>query len=326
MEIKENYITVINDLENTNTINYDNLTLNNIITKDDVNSLKNSINLCIDKLSGICSDQFCQLCQNGNYIQTLINKQYKRVKKFNDTTDSITAVFADSMINGIQLSSNTSINLLTYDQKKGYSLVKTLNNQTGNLSGIQTIIINGNRYSYSEVNEGIVNLGYFKNFSVPILKTINGVSGKLNLPQGVVYQTTDIFREETCDSLGTVYLSSFFNMTLTVKDTEFKNLYIENTSNTSNSAVINLKFLNDNTLVCNSHIIHNSITSTKINGIFDNNVLTFLYAIQNEEYKNIIGFVPGTIDTQTNGRSYELKFSEQISDGDVQVFYLKKGK
>lgn len=328
MEIKENYITVITNYnaENKFDINYDNLSSKNIISVSDVNTLVSDINTCLTKLSSLCTDQFCQLCQNGGWITTIVDNHYKRVKSFNGVSGAITATFADSKINNQALSTNTSINLLTFDPKKGYKFVTSLNGSQRSLSGIEKITINGNEYGYSKSNKGIVNLGGYKQINEPILKTINGVNGHLHLPIGVIFEE----KYTNCNIDGTIDLTELFkDKVLTVNDTVFNRLYIE-TVGPRDESIINLDYLNNNSIFGDFCSIRIGTTITaNTAATFEitesNDILAILYGIQDNVYKSIkeVESVSSTDITKT----FNLKFNEVIQGNkNLNIFYLKRGK
>lgn len=304
MNTKENYKIVLNNPSST--FSYDNIDYINVISVDDINNLVNSVNDYIDILSGMQTEDFCQFVTDPyTYIETVTDCTFPRVKYFNDTTENIKVVKSDSTINNLPLSS-TNFNLMVQNESNPITFVTSINGSTGNINGIQYIKINNEIYNYTESNQGVVNLRNLLTGNT-YLKSINDCSGKLFLPSGVTYKDKTI----TCNSNGVLNLSNLVNSYLNVSNKTFNTLYVENVDENDPKSVINLKYFNDHrdSLRVNSYSIElsaenisNDQLTANIPVINDTNFVSYIYGIQDGEYKKIVGY-----DTNGQGNnSFEI--------------------
>lgn len=296
MENKENYNIVLSslDISKEESISfYNNLTSTNVISIEDVNNLASDIKFCIEALSSIYTDQFCQFCQNTKdyYIQ-LTDDTFPRVKYYNDITTSISAVFSNSTINNIALSSLSSINLISYSEDEKYNIVSSINGHNGRLKGIEKITINGNTFAYNETNKGIINLGNYKTDADEIVYSINGLNGTLeNQPEGIKTATI----KSPCNENGFLDASLMFSNYLSEKYPSFNYLYVNNVDTNNLCSIINLKYVNEQ----NSSLkikkkdvyitsVENGLSAVTVPSLtLDGNFLSFVYGIQNGQFKRI---------------------------------------
>ena len=292
MNTKENYKIKLKSISSD--FSYDDLISENVISIDDVNNLKENINLNIDILTGIQNNQFCQFVSDPYaYIEIVSDRAFPRVKYFNNQTNNIKIVSADSTINGHPLS-DYKFNLLTQNNGQNFiTFVNSINGAVGNVNGIQQIVINGETYSYTQNNQGVVNLRNLLTGN-NYLKTINGQSGNLFLPSGITFNGKTI----TCKYDGILDISEFLDSYLNTTNKTFETLYIENVDEENLNSVINLKYFQDhkdeleikshNTTLTYENIVTNN--KIKIHPINDNKFVSYIYGIQDSQYKKIIGY------------------------------------
>lgn len=344
MNTKENYKIKLKSISSD--FSYDDLISENVISIDDVNNLKENINLNIDILTGIQNNQFCQFVSDPYaYIEIVSDRAFPRVKYFNDQTNNIKIVSADSTINGHPLS-DYKFNLLTQNNGQNFiTFVNSINGAVGNVNGIQQIVVNGETYSYTQNNQGVVNLRNLLTGN-NYLKTINGQSGNLFLPSGITFNGKTI----TCKYDGILDISEFLDSYLNTTNKTFETLYIENVDEENLNSVINLKYFQDhkdeleikshNTTLTYENIVTNN--KIKIHPINDNNFVSYIYGIQDSQYKKIIGYglaeseYSFQIDLYKNGipltfvllekatnSSCVLKLNKFGSPGNVSLRYSK---
>ena len=301
MENKENYYKTLTDLSSTidQNVFYENLTSTNVISVEDTNELLSSINFCVDTLSALCTTDFCQLCENTyNYYIKLTDQVFPRVKYYNEKTTAVSAIFSNSKINNIPLSSTPSlaINLLTYPKNGTFDLVSSINCHTGNISGVERIIINGDIFQWSQTNRGKINLGSFKTTMGTYLTSVNNVGGVLEgMPTGIKYNGV----VKSCDQTGLVDVSNIFNDYMISSNLRFTNLYVNTVKQNNPKSVINKRYITDhlNPLKIKSKTItvetvgSDGKTAINISLVNDSNFLAYIYGFQNNKQKRIDRYI-----------------------------------
>lgn len=336
MENKENYRVKITDLSSNYIISsfYDELISTNIITTNDVNSLILSTNFCINTLSSICTDQFCQLCQNTfNYYINLTDTKFPRIKYYNNKTNSISAVFSNSTINDFYLSS-TPINLISYPKGTTYNLVKSINGATGSISGIEKIIINNISYEWNIANKGKINLGNFIKLD-SIVTSINNNSGVVLSVAGIKYNNAVL--KSMSNNKGIIDITSYINKYINNDQLYFKHLYVNNIDERNNNSVINLNYIkNIPSLQIKSKIINLNVGDIVIDGtssiiyidpISDGNFLSYIYGIQDNIYHQGLSYGvadPSSIKFEPNLYSKGIPLTFVILEGNMNTTFNLK--
>lgn len=164
--------TLFNISNKQNIDNFDSVTSTNIITPFDINELISGINGCINYISALSYENdsnFADFWQNPqNYVIKTIDNNFQYVRTFNNITGNVIGV-SGITINNITYNSYDNPNPDIGDYLTLYNFphhifkaVTTFNNKSGDVSGVSTIKINKKLYSYTDINKGVPNLGYYK--------------------------------------------------------------------------------------------------------------------------------------------------------------------
>lgn len=331
---KQNYktrFTTLSALQQS--VNFDNIQQKNIIITPQLNDLIENINLCIDNLQYVLTNQFCDLLEDPyTYINDIIDQKFPRVKYFNNQTGNITTVLSNLKLNDQYLSASKfddCINLLINKSGKPFSVVNTINGQNGAVTIPTAIIFNNKTFIYTEENYGVINLG--NNLIVKNVTPVTSINGNTeliinNLPSGIHFidNTDNLEYVVKVDINGNIDINNSVNemfkaIYMSIESKNFDSLLIENVGDSATS-VVNRKFVNQNNNIIIKSISFNKETNqqpTKVNiTLDDENFLSFIYCYQNSKIYNII-------EVNKNSNNINLTFDKQLEVGQYKLFYLK---
>lgn len=300
---KQNYKTRFTNLSSLQQgVKFNNLQQKNIIITSELNDLIENINFCIDNLTYILDDQFCDLIEDPYiYINNVIDQRFPRVKYFNNQTGNVSLVSDEIEINRKKLSNtdlgNNRLDLYINDTNTPYCYVTSINEKGGHINSIATITINNKVYQYDEENCGVLFLGsdyisFPSNIAIP-LTSVNGLNGNVkDLPYGISVNG----REYKVDNNGYLDLSAsiqdaFSYTFIPVSNPQFNTLKVQEIDLDNQNSVINKQFVDKNKelvieatneeLDQTNNIIYTSLPTS------EENFVSYLYGFQNETCKEI---------------------------------------
>lgn len=353
--------TLLNLSNKQNIDNFDSVTSTNIITPFDINELISGITSCINYISALSYEnngQFAKFWQNPqNYVIRTIDDNFKYVRTFNTVSGDVTGV-SGITINNITYNSYDNPNPDIGDYLTLYNFphhvfkaVTTYNNKSGDVFGVSTIKMNNKSYSYTDINMGVPNLGYYK--------LLNSYVTSFNNKWGNVYGLYSISISSQNQIYPTNGKINFYHILTTYLYTDYVSTWAKHTDqyffkNISSNNIITYPSLNEipnintddiNRIICFKNITdmlsgniykedpiqislynHNSISKT-IELLPNREVVHIFYVL--DSHNNPISIIEDksfkNINENPPSADINIKFNKSVTDT-IRIYYCTKTK